>query len=216
MLLNSFPFKVLADSEFPDIAMMKSSDYYKATQKAIHEMGGIGKFVSPGSSVGFLVNSDFTERGTYSHPDIALPRMYLCWEAGAKEIVFLQPVKEDYWRRSARYSSHRFLVESSKEVRSNVFPAEYNLEDFIILDSIERGIYLKNIEIVRKIREVDVFINIPILKHHGSTILTGCLEEHDGTDYKEDQCDIPPGIRQAKRPGIPGAMHRRSEPSQKT
>ena len=180
VLLNSFPLKVLADNELPDIAVVKSSDYYKAAQKAIQELGGIGKFVPSGSIVGFLVNSDFTERGTYSHPDIALAAMYLCWEAGAKEIVFLQPVKDEYWRRSSHYSTHRFLVESSKEVRSNVFPAEYNLEDFIILDSIERGVYLKNIEIVRKIREVDVFINIPVLKHHGSTILTGCLKNMMG------------------------------------
>jgi uncharacterized protein (DUF362 family) len=179
-LLNSFPLKVLADAETPDIALVKSSDYYKSTQKAIQEMGGIRKFITPGSSVGFLLNSDFTERGTYSHPDIALAAMYLCWEAGAKEIVFLQPVKEEYWRRSTRYSSHRFLVESSKEVGSNVFPAEYNLEDFIILDSVDKGIYLKNIEIVRKIREVDVFINIPILKHHGSTIVTGALKNMMG------------------------------------
>jgi uncharacterized protein (DUF362 family) len=180
IILNSLPMKLLADTGLPDIAVVKSSDYYKAAQKAIQELGGMRKFVPPGSSVGFLVNSDFTERGTYSHPDIALAAMYLCWEAGARSMVFLQPVKTEYWQRSKQYASHRFLVESSSEVRSNVFPAEYNLEDFIILDSIEKGTCLKNVEIVRKIREVDVFINIPILKHHGSTILTGALKNMMG------------------------------------
>jgi uncharacterized protein (DUF362 family) len=180
ILLNSLPLKLLADAGLPDISVVRSSDYYKATQKAIQELGGMRKFVPPASSVGFLVNSDFTEKGTYSHPDIALAAMYLCWEAGAREMVFLQPVKAEYWQRSEKYTSHRFLVDASKEIRSNVFPAEYNIEDFVILDSVENGTYLKNIEIVRKIREVDVFINVPILKHHGSTILTGALKNMMG------------------------------------
>lgn len=180
IIFNSLPLNLLADAGLPDISVVKSSDYYKATQKAIQELGGMRKFVPSGSTVGFLVNSDFTERGTYSHPDITLAAMYLCWEAGARSIVFLQPVKQAYWQRSNHYATHRFLVEASSEVKSNVFPAEYNVEDFIILDSIDKGTYLKNVEIIRKIREVDVFINIPILKHHGSTILTGALKNMMG------------------------------------
>jgi uncharacterized protein (DUF362 family) len=126
--------------------------------------------------VGLLVNSDFTEKGTFTHPDIALATMFLCWEAGAREMVFLQPVKDEYWRRSSNFTSHRYLVDSSKSVESNVFPAVYNLEDFVILESIDKAVYLRNVEIIRKIREVDVFINLPVLKHHASTILTGALK----------------------------------------
>jgi uncharacterized protein (DUF362 family) len=106
--------------------------------------------------------------------------LYLCWEAGAREIIFLQPVADAYWRRSNRYTSHRYLIQSSKEVKSNIFPAEYNIDDFIVMDSIENGVCLKNVEVIRKIKEVDVFINIPILKHHGSTMVTGALKNMMG------------------------------------
>ena len=180
ILLHSVPFKLFAGTEIPDIAVIKSSDYYKATQKAIQELGGMKRFVPPGAKVGFLVNSDFTEPGTFTHPDIVLATMFLCWEAGAKGMVFLQPVKEDFWKRSANYAKHRFLIDSSTAVASNVFPAEYNIDDFIILDSIENGKYLKNVEIVRKYWEVDVFINLPILKHHSSTIVTGAMKNMMG------------------------------------
>ncbi len=175
-LLNSLPARVLANNPLPDISMTRSTDYFLATEKAIQDLGGIKRFVPPGSRVGFLVNSDFTEPGTYSHPDIALAAMYLCWETGATEMTFLQPVKEEYWRRSDKFHQYRFLPEASKMVKSNVFPAVYNIEDFIILETIDKAIYLKNIEIIRKIREVDVFINIPILKHHASTIVTGAMK----------------------------------------
>lgn len=180
VLLGSVPYKLMASPSVPDLAVVKSKDYFKATQKAIQELGGIKRFVPPGSKVGFLVNSDFTEKGTYTHPDIVLATLYLCWEARAREMVFLQPVKEEFWRRSSQYFSNRFLVDSSISVKSNVFPAEYNLEDFIIMESIEGAKHLKNIEIVRKIMEVDVFINIPVLKHHTSTILTGALKNMMG------------------------------------
>lgn len=180
VVLNAIPFRVLGESVVPDIAVVKSSDYYKATEKAIFELGGMKRFVRPGSSVGVLVNSDFTEKGTYTNPDIVLATLFLCWEAGAREIVFLQPVKDEYWRRSAYYTKYSYLISGSESVRSNVFPAEYNIEDFIIMDSIEGGKNLKNVEIVRKIREVDVFINLPILKHHASTIVTGALKNMMG------------------------------------
>lgn len=180
LILNSVPLKLLAGSAIPDLCAVKSTDYLEATKKAIQEMGGIKKFVSPGSSVGLLLNSDFKERGTYSNPDIALAAMFLCREAGARETVILQPVRDEYWRRSSNYAKYRYLVDSLKSVKSNVFPAEYNIEDFIILDKIKGAVHLKNIEIVRKIREVDVFINIPILKQHSSTIISCSLKNMMG------------------------------------
>ena len=180
VFLGSLPLKLLAQPAYPDLAAVKSNDYFKATQKAIQELGGIKRFVPSGSSVGLLVNSDFTEKGTYTHPDIVLATMFLSWEAGARELVFLQPVKDEYWRRSSNFTDYRFLIDSSKSVKSNVFPAEYNLEDFIILENIDRAMHLRNVEIVRKIREVDVFINFPIIKHHASTIVTGALKNMMG------------------------------------
>lgn len=179
-LLGSAPVKLLASPSAPDMAVVTSKDYFKATQKAIQELGGIKRFVYPGARLGFLVNSDFTEKGTYTHPDIVLATMFLCWEAGVNEMIFLQPVKEEFWRRSSNYASLRFLADSSKSVKSNVFPSEYNIEDFIILEKIEGAKHLRNIEIVRKIREVDVFINFPILKHHSSTMVTGALKNMMG------------------------------------
>jgi len=180
LIAHSVPFKLFAGAGIPDLAIVKSSDYYKATQIAIKELGGINRFVARGSSVGLLVNSDFIEPGTYCNPDLVLATMYLAWEAGAKELVFLQPVSNDYWRRSSLYTRLSFLVDGSKSVKSNVFPAVYNLEDFIILETIPGGKNLNNVEIVRKIREVDTFINLPILKHHGSTIVTGALKNMMG------------------------------------
>ena len=180
MLLSLPPLKLLAGHELPDLCKVKSSDYYNATFRAVHELGGITKFVPAGSSVGFLINSAFEEPGAYPHPDIALALLFLCWEAGASEIVMLQPVSRDYWKRSDKFSRHRFIIDELVQVKTNEFPSVYNDDDFRTMETLNGAVHLKNIEIIKKISEVDVFINIPILKHHGSTILSGALKNMMG------------------------------------
>jgi uncharacterized protein (DUF362 family) len=180
MLLSLAPARLLADTAYPDLCRIKTTDPYNAVFKAVHELGGINRFVSRGSSIGFLINSAFDEPGTYPHPDIALAMLFLCWEAGAGEITMLQPVSTDYWKRSEKFDKHRFLIDNLSQVESNFFPAVYNENDFRIMESIPQAVVLKDTEIIRKIEDVDVFINIPILKHHATTILTGALKNMMG------------------------------------
>ena len=179
-LLNFYPIRLFGNSGIPDLVIVKSTDYYNATLRAIHELGGISKFVPRGSSVGFLINSAFDEPGTYPQPDIALAMLYLCHDRGANDIIMLQPVSENYWRRSQKFEQHQSIINELKQVSKNEFPAEFNDQDFRILENINGAVHLKNIEIIRKVKEVDVFISIPILKHHASTILTGALKNMMG------------------------------------
>jgi len=180
MLLNLVPLRLFGNIAGHDLCMVKSSDYYKATLRAIHELGGINKYVPHGSSVGFLLNSNFEEPGTYPRPDIALAMLFLCWEAGAREIVMLQMVSKDYWRRSGKFDKHRFIIDELVQIEKNEHPAVFNDKDFRVMETLDGAVHLKNIEIIRKISEVDVFINIPILKHHATTILTGALKNMMG------------------------------------
>jgi len=180
MLCNFVPLQLFGNVNLPDLCKVKSSDYYAATLRAVHELGGINKFVPHGSSVGFLINSNFEEPGAYPHPDIALAMLFLCWEAGAKEIVMLQWVAKNYWRRSDKFDKHRFIIEELVLIEKNEHPAVFNEQDFRILETIDGAVALKNIEIIQKISEVDVFINIPVLKHHATTILTGALKNMMG------------------------------------
>lgn len=176
LLLNSVPVKLFGAVDPPDMVKVKSSDYYNATFKAIRELGGIQRFVNQGDKVGFLINSAFEEPGSYPNPDIALAMLFMCWEAGAGDLVMLQPVAQEYWQRSDKFAKHRFITDGLTQVESNVFPATFNEEDFEIRTTIEGAAVLKDIEIIRKISEVDVFFSIPILKHHATSILTGTLK----------------------------------------
>ena len=181
MLLGMAPTRLLANAlAYPDLCMVKTSDPYRAVFHAVSQLGGISRFVPEGAKVGFLINSAFDEPGTYPHPDIALAMLYLCWEAGAGEITMLQPVSMDYWRRSSHFDRHRFIIDELLQVESNVFPSVYNEQDFRIRENIPGATVLKDIEIIKKIDDIDVFIAVPILKHHATTILTGALKNMMG------------------------------------
>jgi uncharacterized protein (DUF362 family) len=169
----------LAGSE-ADIAVVNGIDYLSNTQKAVQILGGIGKFVHPGSRVGLLINSAFELQGAYVHPDISLAVLKMCFEAGANEVVLLQAVDEAYWTRSSHHEDMKEMFGKVSQVASNVFPAEFNEEDWKLLPAINGAKALKEVEVIRELEQVDVLINVFIAKHHAGTFYTGALKNSMG------------------------------------
>ena len=188
-LISTPIYKGLAcalSAEYPDIAAATRPDIYRATVDAVDCLGGIDRFVKRGSSVGMLINSDFDQKGTYVSPDITLAALAMCRQAGASEIVLLQPVKEEYWKRSSRHEEFKGLLKEIRQVEANTFPAKYNSRDFILLRGVKGAKFLiGEVEIVRKYIESDVFINIGIGKHHSSTLYTGAMKNLMGVTTRK-------------------------------
>lgn len=168
-----------------DIAVVQGENYFENTLKAIDMIGGIDKFVPSGSKVGLLINSDFDIPGTYVNPDIAIAVVNAVTEAGAAEICCLQHVKEEYWKRSSHYEKYKTILDMVVSVEKNVFPSEFNEDDFIKIHEIEGAKALHETEVVKKWLACDVFINIPVSKHHPSTLLTGALKNIMGVSTRK-------------------------------
>lgn len=168
-----------------DIAVVQGNDYFNNTIKAIELIGGIKKYIPEGSKVGLLINSDFEIFGTYVNPDIAIAVVKEISGAGASEITCLQKVKDEYWQRSSYYETYQEVISGLKHVESNVFPAELNEKDFIKIDHIQGSKSLPSTEVVRKWLDCDVFVNIPISKHHMTTLLTGALKNIMGVSTRK-------------------------------
>jgi uncharacterized protein (DUF362 family) len=169
----------------PDIVVIKGTNYFENTLKAIEALGGMSKFVPNGARVGLLINSGFDNPGAYVNPDISIATIKMIHDAGASEITNLQVVNPEYWQRSAYYSQFKDLITSLKEVKSNTFPAEYNETDFVKISPLETGKSLKETEVVKAWLDCDVFINIPISKHHMTTFLTGALKNIMGVSTRK-------------------------------
>jgi len=171
--------------ESPDIAVLHGENYFQNTIEALELLGGMEKFVPKESKVGLLINSDFEVFGTYVNPDISIAAIKMMFDAGATEITCLQAVKEEYWQRSSHYEEHKEMLEQLKQVETNIFPAEFNEPDFSKIENIEGALSLVETEVVKSWLDCDVYVNIPISKHHATTLLTGNLKNIMGVSTRK-------------------------------
>ncbi len=183
--ISSALFKPGMIPGIPDIAVCEGTDYFRSTLTAIEDIGGISKFIKRGDKVGILINSDFEIPGTFVNPDISLAILKLCREAGAGEITLLQYVKEEYWKRSIYFNEYEGLLSELVNLKENSFPAKLTEPTFRLLHEVPGAKILKDIEIVSKSLECDVFINIPIAKHHATALLTSSLKNLMGLNTRK-------------------------------
>lgn len=174
----------LANAQTPDIASVKGQDVFAQTLRAVELLGGMQQFVEPGQTVGILVNSGFREKGAYTDPDVVIATIHMVFDAGASDIVFLQAIDPQYWTRSELEPEYCDMIARTHEVTGNRSRAEFSEEVFVKIPEVEGAVSVKDLELVRALFEVDVFINLPIAKHHGTTILTNSMKNLMGLNTR--------------------------------
>jgi uncharacterized protein (DUF362 family) len=191
-------------TEFPDLVAVKGDDYFEMVKMAIRESGGIHRFVPEGSSVGILVNSRFEHKGAMVNPEITLALVDLLMGTQPKEIIFLQLIDSIYWEGC----DHSYLLEGFlpviSQVENNAFPSVFNEQDFMIIEQIPDAKCLKQVEVIKKLMDVDVFINVPLIKHHGLTLITGALKNMMGVSTRKTNVSFHLGSGEKNDPGYLG------------
>ncbi len=147
-----------------DILSIAAGDIPSDIAKLLEAAGGTGKFVGAGDTVGMLVNSPWKHKGFYTTPDIPLAVAKACLDAGASKVICFKPVPEGYWEKSLGFEDQAGLISS------------ISYSDERVEADIQGGIELKKAEVFRDFLDVDVFINIPVAKHHAGTIFSGNLK----------------------------------------
>ena len=147
-----------------DLAVVSGSNYYDATVRAVELMGGMKRFVAPGTRVGLLVNSRYSKPGTFVKPEITLAVIAMCRQAGADQIVSLEDTPARYWRHATLSPEHKSYLDEIQPPR----PHRTVL--------IPRSVNLREVDVVPDLLECDVYINIPIFKDHKGTWFTGGLK----------------------------------------
>jgi uncharacterized protein (DUF362 family) len=154
-----------------DISSVKGNDYFNCTITAIEKLGGISKFVSKGAKVGLLHNAPnwWSRPGSHTNTDVVLATIKLLNDAGVKEIVWLISPADDFFKRSTR--SEQFIG-LTNVIKSN--SGEHKEID------IPKGVSLKSAKVIRDLFDCDVFINLPITKHHGGCDMSNNLKNFMG------------------------------------
>lgn len=187
LIAGMVPFRVGANltPQQADMVVWSGLDYYRGVRDAIAAAGGISRYVPDHSTIALLVNSRFELKGTLVNPDITIALVEMLLETHPKEIVFLQLVDQAYWDMSPYQP---FIADHSatiSQVMSNAFPSTFNEEDFILLPEVPGAKHLKEIEVVKRLFGVDVFINVPLIKHHPLTLMTGALKNMMGISTRK-------------------------------
>jgi len=144
-----------AAAESVDLCAVTGTDPYQGALKAIEQLGGIGRFVPKGATVGLLINHQFRNPGAHVNPDVAAAVAALCWEAGAKSILSLKDERFTYWPRQGRTADavRRFTPCSGHYVTVEV----------------PRGQALRKAEVIKEFLAADVLINVSVAKDHEGT-----------------------------------------------
>ncbi|PRZ01456.1 DUF362 domain-containing protein [Marinilabilia salmonicolor] len=152
-----------------DLVAVRGGEAVDMFEKAMEALGGMGKFVKSGQKVLVKPNIGWDvppERAGNTNPDLINRIVKSCLNAGASEVVVFDHTC-DQWDRCYRNSG---LEDAARNAGAKVVPG--NNESFYKEVSVPGGVKLKKTKVHRDLMDADVFINVPILKHHGSTTVS--------------------------------------------
>jgi len=182
------------------VVQVRGESPYEITRRALAELGGMEKIVSRGDVVMVKPNIGWNrtvEQAACTNPEVLRAVIELVFAAGAKKVVVMDNSchkAEDCYQRSG-------IAEAARKAGAEVRYCDENR--LVVYDF--KGEYLGKWPVFRDYLEADKFINIPILKHHGSSGLTiamknlyGILGGNRGKlhrDMGENIADLAAGFR---------------------
>jgi uncharacterized protein (DUF362 family) len=149
-----------------DLAVAKGGSPAANTLAAVAVLGGFAKFVRPGDRVVIKPNPIGTsppEKAIHTHPEIVETVVRECLRAGAREVVAVSGDDADSARRNGTLAA---VERGGGTLRMISRPEEFR--EVLI----PRGRALTKVGLAADLQDADVFINLPIAKHHAATRVT--------------------------------------------
>jgi len=152
-----------------DLVAVKGGEPELMFDKAMASLGGIERFVPRGSKVVVKPNIGWDvppDRGGNTHPKLVARIIAQCLQAGAKEVSVFDHTC-DSWSRCYKNSGIETAV---KDAGGKIVPG--NNEGYYQKVSVPMGRRLTEAKVHELVLDADVFINVPVLKHHSSSMVT--------------------------------------------
>jgi len=152
----------------PTVALAEGADHDRITRNAINALGGMKRFVKPGNTVVVKPNMGWDrtpELAANTSPIVVRAVVDECLRAGAKKVKVFDRTCNDQ-RRCYQNSGIETALKGMKGVEVK------HIEEERFRKVALKGKILKECELYDEALLADVFINVPVLKHHGLSKLT--------------------------------------------
>ena len=152
-----------------DLVAVKGGEPALMFDKAIASLGGMEMFVPKGGRVLVKPNIGWDlppERAGNTHPKLVARIIRHCLDAGAKEVSVFDHTC-DQWKRCYKNSGIESAV---KDAGGKI--ASGDSEGYYQKVSVPKGKRLIEAKVHELFLDADAFINVPVLKHHSSSLLT--------------------------------------------
>ena len=150
------------------VAVAEGTDYPAITRRAINAVGGMKRFVKPGDVVVVKPNIGWdrsSELAANTHPQVVRTVVEECLAAGAKKVKVFDSTCNDS-RRCYVNSGIENALKGMKNVECKQIEPERFKKTAL------NGQFLKEWELYDEALTADVYINVPVAKHHGLSKLT--------------------------------------------
>lgn len=160
-----------------DLVAVMGGEPAQMFQKAIAELGGMGKFVKKGQKVCVKPNIGWDktpEMGSNTNPELVAEIVRQCFKAGASEVIVFDNSCDD-WRKAYKNSG---IEAAATAAGAKIMPAKE--ATYYREIALPKGIKLKTAKVHQAILDSDVWINVPVLKNHEGALMTISMKNHMG------------------------------------
>jgi uncharacterized protein (DUF362 family) len=160
------------------IARVERGYIHSAVHEAIDLIGGIGRYVQPGDRVMVkpnLVDALDWRSGAITNPWVTEAVVEMARGVGASEVIIGEgPTIGLDVQKVFAATGYRDLA-----ARLGVGLVDLNSAHKVLIE-VPKGVALKSVHVARLALEVDVVINVPVMKTHNQTTVTLCLKNMKG------------------------------------
>ncbi len=168
----------------PDLVAVKG-DTVKAAEAAVTALGGMNRFVKPGSKVVIKPNISFSntpEMASTTDPLLVKTLAQMCVQAGAERVTVVDHTIH-HWRICLDKSGMQAALAGMNKVILLPLSQRQLFEEV----AIPKGKIMKQAELARVLLQSDVMINVPIAKNHPGTQVTLSLKNLMGLVWDRGQ-----------------------------
>jgi uncharacterized protein (DUF362 family) len=153
--------------QLPPMTVVQGGEPRALVQKALENLGGMGRFVSRQDVVVLKPNIAWDrtpEQAANTNPDVVAEVVRQCWQAGAKRVIVTDVSCNE---------PRRCFQRSGIQAAARAEGAEIILPDPDLFREVDLGgVVLKSWPVFTPFLEADKIINLPIAKHHELTGVT--------------------------------------------